>query len=79
MLMSNRVPPFSLQQLTSFDIQPEHFDVIVAKGVIAPIAAYAPVCKTIFQVDTPGPTQANMTSFVYRNRRKPLFPFEKQQ
>ena len=76
MLMSNRVPPFSLQQLTSFGLQPENFDVVVAKGVIAPIAAYAPVCKAIFQVDTPGQTQANMTSFAYRNRRKPLFPFE---
>ena len=79
MLMTNRVPPFSLKQITSFGLEPENFDVVVAKGVIAPIAAYAPVCKTIFQVDTPGPTQANMTSFVYRNRRKPLFPFEKQQ
>jgi microcystin degradation protein MlrC len=75
-LMSNRVPPFSLQQLTTFDLKPEQYDVIVAKGVIAPIAAYSPVCKTIFQVDTPGNTQANMTSFNYRNRRKPLFPFE---
>jgi microcystin degradation protein MlrC len=76
LLMSNRVPPFSLQQITNFHLDPEKFDVIVAKGVIAPIAAYAPVCKTIFQVDTPGDTQANMASFNYRNRRKPLFPFE---
>lgn len=76
MLMTNRIPPFSLQQFTSFGLRPENFDVVVAKGVIAPIAAYAPVCKAIFQVDTPGPTQANMTSFNYRNRRKPLFPFE---
>ena len=76
MLMSNRVPPFSLQQITAFDIHPEDFDVIVAKGVIAPIAAYSPVCETIFQVDTPGVTKANMTSFDYKYRRKPMFPFE---
>lgn len=76
LLMSNRVPPFSLQQLTSFNLRPEDFDIVIAKGVIAPIAAYAPVCKTIFQVDTPGDTQANMTNFEYKNRRKPLFPFE---
>jgi len=76
MLMSNRVPPFSLQQITAFDLRPENFDVVVAKGVIAPIAAYGSVCKTIFQVDTPGKTQINMTSFPYLNRRKPLFPFE---
>ena len=76
MLMSNRVPPFSLQQFTAFGLNPQDYDVVIAKGVIAPIAAYAPVCKTILQVDTPGQTQANMTSFTYKNRRKPLFPFE---
>lgn len=76
MLMSNRVPPFSLQQLTTFDLKPENFDVVIAKGVIAPLAAYGLTCKTIFQVDTPGPTQVNMANFIYKNRRKPLFPFE---
>lgn len=76
MLMTYRVPPFSLEQLTAFGIIPKEFDVIVAKGVIAPIAAYSAVCKTVFQVDTPGPTQASMKNFEYKNRRRPLFPFE---
>ena len=76
MFTSLRISPFSLGQLTSFNIFPEDFDVIVAKGVNAPIAAYAPVCPTIMQVNTPGVTQADMTLFKYRNRRKPLFPFE---
>ena len=77
MLTSLRVMPFSLQQLISHGIQPSDFDAIVAKGVNAPIAAYAPVCPTIIQVNTPGVTQADMTLFRYQNRRKPLFPFEK--
>lgn len=76
MLTTLRVLPFSLRQLTSFDINPARFDAIVAKGVNAPIAAYAPVCPTIVQVNTPGVTQADMTLFDFRNRRKPLFPFE---
>jgi len=76
MLTSLRTVPFSLQQLLAFDIAPQDFDVIVAKGVNAPIAAYAPVCPTIIQVNTPGVTQADMTMFEYRNRRRPLFPFE---
>lgn len=76
MLTSLRTPPFSLCQLTSFEIFPQEFDVIVAKGVNAPIAAYAPVCPTVLQIDTPGVTQADMTMFRYMNRRKPLFPFE---
>jgi microcystin degradation protein MlrC len=76
MLTSLRVMPFSLRQLTSFNIDPAGFDAIVAKGVNAPIAAYSPVCPSIIQVNTPGVTQADMTLFDFRNRRKPLFPFE---
>ncbi|GEM_PF-33416 len=76
MLSTLRVPPFSLKQLTTFGVRPEGFDVLIAKGVNAPIAAYSPVCKNIVQVDTPGVTQADMTRFIYKNRRYPLFPFE---
>lgn len=77
MITSQRVMPFSLQQLISHGIDPAAFDAIVAKGVNAPIAAYAPVCPTMVQVDTPGVTQADMTRFEYRHRRRPLFPFER--
>ena len=77
MLTSRRVMPFSLQQLISHGIELASFDAIVAKGVNAPIAAYAPVCPTLIQVDTPGVTQADMTRFVYQHRRRPLFPFER--
>ena len=76
MLTSLRVPPFSLQQLISMDVDPSQFDVLIAKGVIAPMAAYGPVCRNLIQVDTPGVTQADMTKFHYTNRRQPLFPFE---
>jgi microcystin degradation protein MlrC len=76
MLHSLRVPPFSLSQLTTFGIHPESFDVIIAKGVNAPIAAYGPVCGSIVQINSPGVTQADMTAFTYTNRRRPMFPFE---
>jgi len=74
---SLRVPPFSSSQVTSFNIDPTQFDIIVAKGVNAPIAAYSAICPTIIQVNTPGVTQADMTLFPFRKRRVPLFPFEK--
>ena len=77
MLNSKRTMPFSLRQLTAFGLAPEDFQIIVAKGVNAPIAAYSPVCPTILQIDTPGVTQADMTLFSFKNRRKPMFPFEK--
>ena len=76
MLTSRRMVPFSLQQLLSFEIYPEHFEVIVAKGVQAPIAAYEGHCPTIIRVNTPGVTTADMTKLNFTNRRKPLFPFD---
>lgn len=76
MVSALRIPPFSPAQMTAFGLDPAAFDVIVAKGVNAPIAAYGPFCRTVFQVDTPGPSRADMTKLIYTNRRKPLFPFE---
>jgi microcystin degradation protein MlrC len=76
LLHSKRMPPFSLAQLTSCNIDPTEFDVIIAKGVNAPIAAYGEVCPTRLQAYTPGPSQADMTQFHYKKRRKPLYPFE---
>lgn len=76
MLTTLRTAPFSLRQMTAFGLEPSSFSCIVAKGVNAPIAAYRDVCPTIWQVDTPGVTQADMTRFEFRHRRRPLFPFE---
>lgn len=78
MVTTRRMAPFSLAQLHSCGIDPYDFDFIVAKGVIAPMAAYAPVARGGFiHVDTPGPTCASMTRLHYRHRRRPMFPFEK--
>jgi microcystin degradation protein MlrC len=76
MLTIFRTPPFSLNQLLSCGIRPEAYQVLVAKGVNAPIAAYRPVCKHFIRVNTPGVTAADPTLLPYRNRRRPMFPFE---
>lgn len=76
MLTSRRVVPFSLQQLIQSGIHPEDFQILVAKGVNAPLAAYMPVCKQLIRVNTPGVTRADMQFLSYKLRRKPLFPFE---
>jgi len=76
MLCSCRTPPFSLAQLTSCGIEPRDYQVLVAKGVQAPLAAYAPVCSHFIRVNTPGVTTADMCRLDYRYRRRPLFPFE---
>jgi microcystin degradation protein MlrC len=76
MLTSEPVFPGSLNQLISCSLDPSSFDVIILKGVNAPIAAYRDVCKTMIRVNTPGITTADMTLLSYGRRRKPLFPFE---
>lgn len=76
MLTTRRMVPFSLRQVSTFDLEPSRFRVLVAKGVHAPVAAYAPVCKHLLRVDTPGVTCADMTRLQYHHRRRPMFPFE---
>ncbi len=76
MLTSRRMPPFSLHQLTTFEVDPTQFHLLVAKGVNAPVAAYTPVCRHLLRVNTPGCTTADMTMLKFEHRRRPLFPFE---
>jgi microcystin degradation protein MlrC len=76
MLTTRRMPPFSLRQLTTFGIKPEEYQVLVAKGVNAPVAAYREVCPSMIRVNTPGCTTADILSLPYKNRRRPMFPFE---
>lgn len=75
-LTSRRVYPTSLRQLTCCGIDPSAFHILVAKGVHAPVAAYAPVSKRLIRVNTPGVTCADMRQLDYAHRRRPLFPFE---
>lgn len=76
MLTSRRMVPFSLQQLFSCGLDSAGFRILVAKGVNAPLAAYREVCPHFIRVNTPGSTCADMTQLPFRNRRRPLFPFE---
>ncbi|MBD3674449.1 MAG: M81 family metallopeptidase [Planctomycetaceae bacterium] len=78
MVTSRRMVPFSLQQVISGDLDPASFDVLVAKGVNAPIAAYREVCPHFIRVNTPGSTSADMTQLPFEHRRRPLFPFERE-
>ncbi|QDU28204.1 hypothetical protein ETAA8_33040 [Anatilimnocola aggregata] len=77
MLTTRRVPPFSLKQITTFGIEPTKYKLLVAKGVNAPLAAYKEVCKSFIKVNTPGCTSADLNSFHYDHRRRPLYPLER--
>jgi microcystin degradation protein MlrC len=77
MLMTQRGGPnASVQPILACGLDPADFDIIIIKGVHAPVGAYGEVCGTLIRVNTPGGTAADMESIEYRHRRKPLFPFE---
>jgi microcystin degradation protein MlrC len=75
-LTSRRMAPMSLQQLLSVGIAPRNKRAIVVKGVIAPRAAYEPVCAEIVTVDTPGVTTGDPGRFTYRHRRAEMYPLD---
>lgn len=66
----------SLQQLLSVGVDPTTYQVVVAKGVNSPRAAYAPIAKRMIVVDTEGVTAMGLERFTYEHRPKPLYPFE---
>lgn len=75
-LMSRQTMNTSRRQLTALGLDPAAFQVIVAKGVNGPRAAYAPIASRLVVVDTDGITAMGLERFTYRRRRRPLYPFE---
>lgn len=72
-LTSHREPPFSLQQLISLGIQPQHQRILVVKAAIAYRAAYEPIAGDIIEVDTGGLTAVNPSSFTFHHLRENLW------
>jgi microcystin degradation protein MlrC len=75
-LTSRLVGNTSIQQMYSVGVRPESFQVVVAKGVVSPRPAYAPIAAEIVLVNTPGVTTSDLSQFNYTRRRRPLYPFE---
>jgi microcystin degradation protein MlrC len=73
LLTPKRIIPFSLNQLVSVGIYPERVKILVAKGTIAPRAAYEPVAAKIIEVDSGGVTGVNPARFDYKRIRPGLF------
>ncbi len=76
MLTSRPAAAYSAGLLAHCQLDPAAFDVLILKGVHAPVAAFEGICGALIRVNTPGVTTADMETLPYRNRRKPLFPFE---
>lgn len=76
LVTKKRSSPNSMHQLISNGIYPERQRILVAKGTIAPRAAYEPVAAKLIEVDSPGVTAVNPARFTYKNVRRPLFGLE---
>ena len=76
-LTSKLCLPIGIRQLRSVGVHPEDYQVVVAKGVVSPRPAYEPIAAEILLVNTPGVTSADLSTFRYHHRRRPLFPFER--
>jgi microcystin degradation protein MlrC len=65
--------PNSAHQLISNGVYVKRQKIIVAKGNIAPHAAYKPFASKLIQVDSPGSTAVNPTWFTFKRARKGMF------
>ncbi|MBE1608595.1 M81 family metallopeptidase [Actinopolymorpha pittospori] len=66
----------SQEQFRLVGVEPRECPVIVAKGVHSPRAGFEPIAAELIQVATPGSTSADLSTFRYARRRRPMFPFE---
>lgn len=72
-LTTERSSPNSIHQIVNLGIYTERQKILVAKGTIAPRAAYEPVTAEIIPVDSPGSTAVNPARFTFRNVREKLW------
>ncbi len=75
-LNSKRVSPNSIHQITCVGIQPHQQRILVAKGAVAPRAAYEPVSAQIIEVDTGGATAISRPPTQYKLARHSLYEWQ---
>jgi microcystin degradation protein MlrC len=76
LLVSTRYLNTSRQQYYSVGVRPEDYKIIVGKGVVSPRPAYQPIVTEMLLVNTAGASSADLPTFDYKRRRRPLYPFE---
>lgn len=76
LLTSRKTAPFDLGQLRSQGLEPKDFAVIGVKAAVAHKRAYDRISSTSFYVGTPGPCSSDLSSFPWRQVRRPVFPLD---
>lgn len=75
-LTTRRITPMSLNQIRSVGVMPEQCKILVAKGAVAPRAAYEPVCSHIIEVDTAGATSISRSPDEFTHVPKRFYEWE---
>jgi microcystin degradation protein MlrC len=75
-LNSKRTSPMSIHQLTSVGIVPQQQKILVAKGTVAPRAAYEPVSAGIILVDSGGACDMNRNPSEFKRSRKDFYEWQ---
>lgn len=73
LLDSKRTPPMSVHQITCAGIMPQQQRILVAKGAVAPRAAYEPVSAQLIEVDTAGATMINRPPAEFKLARQNFY------
>jgi microcystin degradation protein MlrC len=76
LLVTTRYLNTSRQQYYTVGVRPEDYRVVVGKGVVSPRPAYQPIAAEMLLVNTAGASSADLSTFAYQRRRRPLYPFE---
>ncbi len=76
LLNSRRTAPMSIHQITCAGIVPSQQRILVAKGAVAPRAAYEPVSAQIIEVDTAGATAINRDPAEFKQARQTFYEWQ---
>ena len=76
MLTTLKTPPMDLGQLRSQGIVPEELYMVGIKAAVSHKAAYDPILRASFYVDTPGLGSSDLRRFTYHHVSRPIAPLD---
>jgi microcystin degradation protein MlrC len=76
LLTTMKTPPMDLGQLRSQGIVPEDLYMVGIKAAVSHKAAYDPILKDSFYVDTPGLGSSDISRFDFRHVQRPIAPLD---
>jgi microcystin degradation protein MlrC len=70
--------PHDLNYFRAFGIEPTERRILVLKSAAHFRAAFEPIATKVIEVDAPGISSPNLTSFPYQRLRRPIYPLDSE-